>query len=103
MASCPKFPKHLSKQASGTDMTGRPGYRTMEMIGEVTRRTSLVPLAFPCFVLRLIGLETKNVLDDQGRAGDHFHCMVERSPGHIRCRKLSLPEKNGQIIPQRVD
>ena len=53
---------------------------------EVPRRTSLVPLAFPCFVLRLIGLETKNVLDYQGRAGDHFHCTVERSPGHIRCR-----------------
>ena len=44
------------------------------------------PLAFPCFVLRLIGLETKNVLDYQGRAGDHFHCTVERSPRHIRCR-----------------
>ena len=54
---------------------------------EVPRRTSLAPLAFPCFVLRLIGLETKNVLDYQGRAGDHFHCTVEPSPGHIRCRK----------------
>ena len=46
------------------------------------------PLRFPCFVLRLIGLETKNVLDFQGRAGDHFHCTVERSPAHIRCRLL---------------
>ena len=55
-------------------------------LDEVPRRTSLVPLAFPCFVLRLIGLETKNVLDYQGRAGDHFHCAVERSPGHIRSR-----------------
>ena len=56
---------------------------------EVPRRTSLVPLAFPCFVLCLIGLETKNVLDYQGRAGDHFHCTVERSPGHIRCRSVA--------------
>ena len=56
---------------------------------EVPRRTSLVPLAFPCFVLRLIGLETKNVLDYQGRAGDHCHCTVERSPGHIRFRTES--------------
>ena len=55
---------------------------------EVPRRTSLVPLAFPCFALRLIGLEAKNVLDYQGRAGDHFHCTVERSPGHIRCRSF---------------
>ena len=22
----------------------------------------------------------------EGRAGDHFHCTVEPSPGHIRCR-----------------
>ena len=55
-------------------------------MGEVPRRTSLVPLAFPCFVHCLIGVETKNVLDYQGRAGDHFHCTVEPSPGHIRCR-----------------
>ena len=60
---------------------------------EVPRRTSLVPLAFPCFVLRLIGLETKNVLDYQGRAGDHFHCTVERSSGHIRCRNIQGPIK----------
>ena len=36
---------------------------------EVPRRTSPVPLAFPCFVLRLIGVETEGVLDYQGRAG----------------------------------
>ena len=59
---------------------------------EVPCRTSLVPLAFPCFVLRLIGLETKNVLHYQGRAGDHFHCTVERSPGHIRCRQERVLE-----------
>ena len=53
---------------------------------EVPRRASLVPLASPCFVLRLIGLETEELLDYQGRAGDHFHCTVEPSPGHIRCR-----------------
>ena len=69
---------------------------------EVPRRTSLVPLAFPCFVLRLIGLETKNVLDYQGRAGDHFHCTVERSPGHIRCRKMlqQFPKMLGPFFLQ---
>ena len=36
---------------------------------EVPRRTSLVPLAFPCFVLCLIGVETEGLLDYQGRAG----------------------------------
>ena len=50
------------------------------------RRTSLVPLAFPCFVLCLIGMETEGLLAYKGRAGDHFYCTVEPSPGHIRCR-----------------
>ena len=36
---------------------------------EVPRCTSLVPLAFPCFVLCLIGVEAKGLLDYQGRAG----------------------------------
>ena len=36
---------------------------------EVPRRTSLVPLALPCFVLCLIGVETEGFLDYQGRAG----------------------------------
>ena len=36
---------------------------------EVPRRTSLVPLALPCFVLCLIGVETEELLDYQGRAG----------------------------------
>ena len=36
---------------------------------EVPRHTSLVPLAFPCFVLCLIGVETEGFLDHQGRAG----------------------------------
>ena len=57
---------------------------------EVPRRTSLVPLAFPCFLHRLIGVETEGFLDYQGRVGDHFHCAVEPSPGHIRCRKNGL-------------
>ena len=36
---------------------------------EVLRRTSLVPLAFPCFILCLIGMETEGLLDYQGLAG----------------------------------
>ena len=39
---------------------------------EVPRRTSLVPLAFPCFVHCLIGVETEGLLDYQGRAGIIF-------------------------------
>ena len=36
---------------------------------EVRRRTSLAPLASPCFVLCLIRVETEGLLDFQGRAG----------------------------------
>ena len=36
---------------------------------EVPRRTSPVPLAFPCFVHCLIKVEAKGFLDYQGRAG----------------------------------
>ena len=33
---------------------------------EVSRHISLTPLASPCFVLRLIGVETEGLLDYQG-------------------------------------
>ena len=36
---------------------------------EVPCRTSLVPLASPCFVLCLKGVETEGFLDYQGQAG----------------------------------
>ena len=36
---------------------------------QVPRRTSHVPLAFPCFVHCLLGVETEGLLDYQGRAG----------------------------------
>ena len=74
---------------------------------EVPRHTSLVPLAFPCFLHCLIGVETEGLLDYQGRAGYHFHCMVEPSPGHIRCRNLWIhqktPQPSRQISLQRTE
>ena len=36
---------------------------------EVLRRTSLVPLAFPCFVYCLIGVDKEGLLDYQGGRG----------------------------------
>ena len=47
----PELEKLCARKLSMPNMTGRPGQRTMEMIEEVPRRTSLAPLAFPCFVL----------------------------------------------------
>ena len=66
---------------------------------EVPRRTSPVPLAFPCLLHSLIGVE--GLSNYQGRGGDHFHCTVEPSPGHIRCRvSESFPGKAG--LPECV-
>ena len=42
---------------------------TLSEMEEVPRRTSLAPLAFPRFLLCLIGMETEGFLDCQGRAG----------------------------------
>ena len=58
-----------------------------KLMEEVPRRTSLVPLAFPCFVLCLKGVDTEGLFRLPGAGGDHFHCTVEPSPGHFRCRK----------------
>ena len=54
----------------------------------VPRRTSLVPLASPCFVLCLLGVETERAFRLPGEGGDHLHCMVELRPGNLRCRLL---------------
>ena len=51
------------------DMTGRPGCRTMEMFGGSTASYLARTPRIPLFVFIFIGLETKNVLDYQGRAG----------------------------------
>ena len=47
------------------NVTGRPGWKLLE---ELLCRTSLVPLASPYFLLRLIGVETEGLLDYQGKA-----------------------------------
>ena len=62
----------------------------MEMIGGSSApylaRTPCVPLF--CTSFNRVG--NKERLDYQGRAGDHFHCTVEPSPGHIRCRNFNF-------------
>ena len=61
--------KSIRGSNSGTDMTGRPGYWTMEMIGgssaSYLARTPCVPYFLPWS----IGVETEGLLDYQGRAG----------------------------------
>ena len=71
-------------------MTGRPGYRTMEMNGGSSApylaRTPCVPLF--CTLFNRGG--NRRVFRLPGAGGDHFHCTVEPSPGHIRCRMIKL-------------
>ena len=78
------------------NMTGRPGYRTMEMIGGSSApylaRTPCVPLF--CTLFNRGG--NRRAFRLPGAGGDHFHCTVEPSPGHIRCRipsHFTLKEK----------
>ena len=33
-----------------------------------------------------------------GEGGDHFHCTVEPSPGHIRCRDVSEKVGYGMVV-----
>ena len=71
-------------------MTGRPGYRTMEMNGGSSApylaRTPCLPLF--CTLFNRGG--NRRVFRLPGAGGDHFHCAVELSSGHIRCRFLSV-------------
>ena len=79
-----------------TDMTGWPGYRTMEMIGgssaSYLARTPCVPL---CCTLFTRG-GSRRAFRLPGAGGDHFHCTVDPSPGHIRCR--SSPSRKSAPI-----
>ena len=68
------------------NMTGRPGHRTMEINGGSSAPYFACTPCVPLFCTSLIGVKTEALLDYQGRAGDHVHCTVEPSPGHIRCR-----------------
>ena len=69
-------------------MTGRPGHRTMEMIGgnsaPYLARTPCVPLLSTLFTK----CGNRRAFRLPGAGGDHFHCTVEPSSGHIRCREF---------------
>ena len=81
------------------NMTGRPGYRTMEMNGGSSAshpaRTPHVPLF--CTLFNKGG--NRRTLRLPGEGGDHVHCAVESSPGHIRCRRKGS-EKRSETYPK---
>ena len=68
------------------NMTGRPGDRTMEMNGGSSAPHLACTPCVPLFVHCLIRVEAdRGAFRLPGAGGDHFHCTVEPSPGHIRC------------------
>ena len=58
----------------------------MEMNGGSSAPHLACTPCVPLLSTSLIGVETEALLDYRGRAGEHFHCTVEPSLGHIRCR-----------------
>ena len=82
-------------------MTGRPGDRTMETNGGSTAsylaRTLLRPCVFACFDRS----GSKGAFRLPGAKWDHCRCTVEPSPGHIRCRILSLALSDSSRVSSR--
>ena len=66
-------------------MTGRLGHRTMEINGgssvSYLVRTPCVPSFFTLFTKG----GKRGAFRLPGEGGDHFHCAVEPSSGHIWC------------------
>ena len=57
---------------------------------EISRRTLRVPplRSLVCTLFNKGG--SRRVFRLPRAGGDHFHCTVEPSPGHIRCRIMEL-------------
>ena len=96
-----EYPITLPQLRESTpNMTGRPGYRMMEMSGGSSTpyfaRTPSASLFVHCF--NKVG--NRRVFRLSGVGGDHFHCMVEPSPGHIRCRENEWPFRSESVFPE---
>ena len=86
----------ITMTISMPNMTGRPGYQTMEVSG----RSSASYLAHtPCVPLLSTLFNrggNRRAFRLPGAGGDHFHRAVEPLPGHIRCRPSEQRLKNAQ-------
>ena len=77
----------LTKQNSMPNMTGRPGCWTMGMNGGSSESCLARTPRFPLFCALFNRGGNRRAWRLPGEGRDHFHCTVEPSPGHIRCRK----------------
>ena len=79
------------------NMTGRPGYRTMEMNGGSSAPYLARTLCVPLFCTLFHRGGNRRAFRLPGAGGDHFHCTVEPSSGHIRCRGEERNSRNQPV------
>ena len=80
------------------NMTGRPGYRTMEMNGGSSGPCLACAPCVPLLCTSFNRGGSRRAFRLPGAGGDRFHCTVEPSPGHTRCRNL---HNNKETVPRK--
>ena len=68
------------------NMTGRPGAGQWKRMEEVPRRVPRSHPSRPLVLHFVFRGGNRGAFRLPGEGGDHFHCTVEPSPSHIRCR-----------------
>ena len=76
-----------TRPISMPNMTGRPGWRTLEMNGRCSASYLACTPCVPVFCTLFNRGGTRRASRLPGKGRDHFHCTVEPSPGHNRCRQ----------------
>ena len=71
--------------SSMPNMTGQPGYRTMEINGGSSAPYLACTPCVPLFCTLFSKSKNRRAFRLPGASGDHFHCTVDPSPGHVRC------------------
>ena len=79
-------------------MTGRPGHRTMEMNGGSSAPYLACTPCVPLFVHCSLRVEAEGLFRLPGAGGDHFHCMVEPSPGPAAARSYSVSSSVSSLL-----
>ena len=95
--------KHQRGKDSMPNMTGRPGYRTMEMSGGSSAPYLAGTRCVPLFCTLFNRGGNRRAFRLPGAAGDHFHCTVEPSPSKDDCKKqqvLVVSERSSHCEPK---
>ena len=84
-------------QGSVPNVTGQRGYRTMEMSGGSSAPYLACTPCVPLFCILFNRGGSRRASRLPGAGGDRLHCMVEPSPGHIRCRRAFRRLAGGEL------